>query len=351
MFLIIFIFLLVKSKSGLLYLYSLFIHGNTKFRVMNMKKSVNKLLLVITILIPLLFCGCPDEEQQQQQQPSKTQSEQEDKDSTKLKKIQDDIEAIIEKLSGIPQQELKKQEEEEQKAVQEGGGGEEGQSNQGQQGNQNSQNGQQGGQEMQGGQQQGGEASQGMDQQQGAQQKSLIQKQKPVEWETVFKDTQKLHVEWNEYIAQAAKDGVPKNSIDSFGNTLIQFTNFIIMKKKEEAVINANNLLFSLINFWSHYDSKIPPDVMKLKYFIRNVIFYSAVNKWDKVNENINAGKTLFQTLRATADKEQQEKINKIDFSIQEIEKVIKMHDYPLIRLKGKIVTDNLKELEKKDEE
>jgi len=304
-----------------------------KGMIIKMKK--NKFTLLTIILFMLILSGCMgQEEQQPQQQTQKPANQEKEKDSTKLKKIQDDVEAMIAMLSGIPVIELKKSEEQDSQ----GGGEQSGQS-----------------QDQQGGQS-GTQQSQGSGQQQGNQQnkpekKSILINEIQVNWVQALKDVQKIHIEWSDYIAQAAKDGVSKNNIDSFDNTLNQFTNLIIMKKKEEAVIYANNLTLSLINFWGYYKIDFPIDVLKIKYFIRNVIFYSAVNKWDKVIENYNLAKTLFQTLRATSEKEQQEKINKIDFAIQELEKVIKMNDYPLIRLKGKIAIDNLKEMEKKKEE
>jgi len=290
------------------------------------------------ICLSILLSGCMDQKQTQQSEQKKPQEEEQKKDSTKLKKIQDDIEAMIAMFSGIPVIELKKQEEQGQ-------------------GGQQEQSSQSGGQSQQSEGITGSQQGQGTtSQQQGTQQsktekKSILQKEAPVNWEQALKDVEKIHIEWNDYIAQAAKDGVSKNIIDSFDNVLNQFTTLIIMKKKEEAMISANNLAFSIINFWGYYKTDVPPDILKLKYFIRNVIFYSAVSKWDKVLENFNAGKSLFQTIRATSKKEQLEKVNKIDFAIQELERVIKIKDYPLVRLKGKLLIDNLKEMEKKEGE
>jgi len=305
-----------------------------------MKKPINKFAVVALIVILFLLSGCMEQKQNQQSGQQKPQAEEQKKDSTKLKKMQDDVEAMIAMFSGIPMIELKKQEEEGQ------GQQSSGQSGQSDQQSQQSSGGTSGSQQGQGttGQQQGTQQSK-------TEGKSILQKEMPVSWEQALKDVEKIHIEWNDYIAQAAKDGVSKNNIDSFDNTLNKFTNLIIMKNKEEALISANSLTYSLINFWAYYKSDVPPDVLKLKYFVRNVIFYSAVNKWDKVIENFNAGKSLFQAIRATSEKEQQEKVNKIDFSIQELEKVIKIKDYPLIRLKGKLLIDNLKEMEKKEGE
>lgn len=310
-----------------------------------MKKKY--LVLILIILIPLVFTGCPDQkEDKNQKQSEKPQAEEQKKNPEKLKKLQDDIEAMISMLSGIPVIELKKQEQEQGKEQQsQGGQGQGGQSEDSEQGG--GQQSQQGGQSSQQGQGSGQQSSQ----QNKSQIKSLLQKEMPVNWEQAMKDVQKIHIEWNDYVSEAAKNGVSKSNIDNFENTLNKFTNLILNKKKDEASIYANSLLFSLINFWSYYKLDYPIDVLRLKCLIRNVILYSAVSKWDKVMENFNLSKALIQTLRAASEKEQQEKVNKVDFAIMDLEKAVKINDYPLIRLKGKLVIDNLSDMEKKKEE
>ncbi|MGE5328316.1 MAG: hypothetical protein ACM3KR_02265 [Deltaproteobacteria bacterium] len=314
-----------------------------------MKKK--NFIFLIVIIITVMFSGCPDQEQKQQQGDTQKSSnegqsnEEQKKDSTKLKKIDGDVQKMLAMFSGIPEEKLQKEEGQGQQQESQGSDQQGGQSGQSE-GNQSEQ-----------GSQTGSQQSQSSGQQQEAQtnnkqkEKSILVTQEPIKWEQALMDVQKIHMQWNDYMPQAAKDGVSKNNIDIFDNTLNQLTNLIIMKKKEEAVISANNLAFSLINFWVYYKVDFPIDVLKLKYHIRNIIFFSAVNKWDIVSQNYNLTKSLFQTLRATSEKEQQEKINKIDFSLLDLEKVIKMKDYPLIRLKGKLVLDNLSELEKKNEE
>lgn len=284
-------------------------------------KRCNILFFLCIIAFALLFYGCSGSDQQQQ--PKQQAGEENQKKPDKLKEIEGNVEAMIGMLSGVPNEPAKNQ----------------------QQGGQ--QDGQQDGQQQGGGQQ--GSQQQGGGQQQGTQpeQKALLEPKPDVNWEQALKDVEKIHTQWNDYVSQAAKDGVPKNNIDGFSNTLNDLTNQIGSKNRTGALLAANNLNLHLSNFWTIYDSKVPPDLKRLKHYLRNTIYYSDLLEWNKVEESMNIAKNLFQTIRATASKEKQDPINKIDFSIQELEKVVKQKNPPLIKLKGKLALDNLMEMEK----
>lgn len=319
---------------------------------------INKAKLVIYILMlcmSIVFSGCPGKEQGEENNQT-SQKEENKKDPSKLKELQGSIESMFAMLTGIPEKDLKSvQKEEEQKSKQQS---QQGGEQSGQQGQSGSQQG-----EQEGGQQ-GEQSSQQNSQKQtsiGSQQKSkkaqkdgtnksILETTIEVDWEKALKDVQKIHLLWNEYMVQAAKYEVAKIYIDKFDSTLNQLTNLIIMRKKEEAAIKTNDLNFLLIDFWAVYDKKSSPELMKLKFLVRNIILYASAKKWDKAAENYNLAKNSLQTVRAVSKKEEQDKINSLDFSILEMEKVIKVKDYPLTRLKGKLVIDNINEIEKKEE-
>ena len=260
-------------------------------------------IIFLIICITIVSSGCSSSNQQQGQ--SQPQPQENEKKPDKLKEIEGNVEAMIGMLSGVPNEPAKAQQESGQ---------------------------------SQGGQQSGG--------QQPAE-KGLLEPKTKVNWEQALKDVEKIHTQWNDYISISAKDGVPKNSIDAFSNSLNELTNQIGAKNGTGALLAANNLNFYLASFWMVYDSKVPPDLKRLKYHLRNTIYYADLIKWIKVEENLNVGKSLFESIKTTAPEEKQEAVNKLDFSVQELEKVVKAKNPPLIKLKGKLTIDNLQELEK----
>ena len=299
-----------------------------------------KVAFVLILMISFIFSGCPDSNQEQSQ--NQPQSKKEEKKPDKLKKIEESIEAMIGMLGGIPtaaEEEKQQNQQQGQQGAQQGG----------QQGSDQAQGGQQaqGEQKKQGAQQQGGQQG---GQQAGQQEKPLMETKPQVNWMEAFKNIEDIHKQWNDYIAQAAKDGVSKSNIDGFGNTLDDLTGYIGLKYREPAILSANSLTLYIANFWSSYDGKVPPDIKRLKHYIRNIIYYSYIPDWSKTEKSINISKSLFQSIRTSSDKEKQDLINKVDYSIQELERVLKRKNPSLIKIKGKLVVDNIMELEKQME-
>ena len=270
-------------------------------------------------MFSFIINGCSSNNQQQGQEQQSSQENK--KDSDKLKKIETNVESMIAMLSGIPNKPEEEQEEEQEGGQQQGSQ------------QQSQQTGQQGNQQS--------------NQQATQQPKGLLQPKPEVNWEEALKSVEKTHTQWNDYAAQAAKDGISKNNIDAFSTALNELTNHIGAKDRAQSMLASNILYLHLTNFWTLYDSKIPPDLKKLKYYIRNVMYYSDMSEWPKAESNFNLCGNLFESIRATTVKDQQEAINKVDFSIQELKRVVMHKNAPLIKLKGKLALDNILSLEK----
>ncbi len=296
-----------------------------------------KALLLIPLICVLVSAGCNNANQQQM--PQQQSAGQEKKNPDKLREIEANIEAMIGMLSGVQQQPVKHDAEIGREA--EGG-------QQTQEGQQAKEGGVQGGASTADGSQQDQEQAQLGGQPGGLTGQTALLEPKPlVNWPVAMNDVEKIHIQWNEYISQAAKDGISKNNIDEFSRRLNNFTGQIGSKNRAEALLEANSLNLQLANFWMMYDTKVPPDLKRMKHYVRNVIFYSDIEAWDKAETNLSSCKDLFQGIRTTASKEEQDLINKIDFSVQELERVVKRRSGSLVKLKGKLAVDNIIELEK----
>lgn len=281
---------------------------------MIIKKS-NIILIAVTMAFSVAFYGCSGGGQTQP--PAQQQSGQSEKNPEQLSKLESEVDSMIGMLSGVPNEPEKKLEQkiqsEQQKKSQQSGG------------------------QQQGGQQQENQAGP----------KALLQPKPEVSWEQALINAEKIHTQWNDYVAKAAKDGVSKSNIDGFSTMLNQLTVEIGSKNRTAAILAANNMSLQLANFWMLYDSKVPPDLKRLKHYVRNTIYYSDLLEWTKVDSSMNYSKDIFQGIRTTANKDKQDMINKVDFSIQELERVVKGKNPPLIKLKAKLVLDNLDALEK----
>ena len=314
--------------------------------------------LVVISAALILTPGCRKSSQQQNMQlqsaKEKTSGEQEPE---KLKAIETGIESLFETLGG-PSAKIK------------AGGGGQGQGSQQQSTSQGSrqQSTQQGSQQQstqQGSQQQSTQqgkqqqsTQQGTKQQSGAKAKKgqsssagkKTSQQKPAnppeKWSEVDKLVNNLHFQWNEFMPEVAKKGADMKFIDSFDTALNSLTTTVATKDKEKVMTAANELYKNIPDLYSIYRTKMSPEAKRLVYYTRNIVLESARDNWPQVKKDNDSIEKSWSLFRNTLDKEQQQIADKLNFSIYELKKVTGDKNKQLSGLKGKIVLNNIKELE-----
>lgn len=312
-------------------------------------KLINLLFLVL-ILITLL-ASCSDREGKEQS-GGKQLSEEQQKRSDKLKEIEKNVESLISMLSGIPEEELERLQEKQEMITQtsQGQQGEQqGKQQEGQQSGEQEQDTQQGDQQKQKGKEQN--KQQGGQQTLQEQQRGVLQPKPPVNWQEALSIVEKLHTLLNEFVTDASKAGITSNDIEGFSKVLNTLTNQIKSKNRVEATLIGNDLYFYISNFWTSYNPGVLPDLKRLKHYLQSVIFYSETLDWIKTNYFMDKSINQLQSLaRASIDKEKQDSLNRLDFSIQELNKVVKQKNPLLIKIKGKLAVDNIRKLEREIE-
>lgn len=313
--------------------------GNNKTEVIFLKLSMWKILIFILIisLTPFIY-GCS----KQSQKPGQS-SEQPPKSLTEL---ETNIDLIIDSM------------DKEWKVKQDQGSGQGASMREStdvsSQGGQQSSG--QGGQQGSPGQgsQQGGQAGSSQGGQQTSQQSSGQggqQTQNP--WEQADKTVKNIHMQWNEFQPEAVKSGVTQDSITIFSTILNNLTNDITNKNLIDTLNDANGLYKFIPEFLSHYKDK-SIDVKRLKYFTRDAMYKVRLEKWDLAEASVNQAKLLLPNIRANAKDENKSKYQSLEYSVYDLEKVVKEKQRNLVQLKGNIILENIKAIEKiikKDEQ
>jgi hypothetical protein len=88
------------------------------------------------------------------------------------------------------------------------------------------------------------------------------------------------------------------------------------------------------------------PELKRVRYYTRDAVLNSLKPDWAVADADIISLKSSWLTYRNTADKKLNEEISKLDYSINELEKVIKDKNQPLIDIKGRVVLSNINFLE-----
>jgi hypothetical protein len=150
---------------------------------------------------------------------------------------------------------------------------------------------------------------------------------------------------------EIAKKGADMKLVDNFDNALNKLTTTVATKDTEKTLAAANALYSYIPDIYSLFKTKMSPEVKRMVYYTRNIIFETAKDNWNQVKKD---GETLdksWSLFRNTLEKEQQKIGDKLNFSIYELNKVVSEKNKHLADIKGRIVLSNIKELQKSFEE
>lgn len=319
----------------------------------NILKHIRITFIAVSILLIQVLAGCSGSEsgKQNTQLQAAQEKQIQEQESEKLKKTEEQIEKLFETLGGPSVKTEKSGEEktdEEQESGQKEGTNESGQQKETQQSGgqkEEQQSSQDGGSQKKGSSQQGsqesGEKKDG---------KQTVQ-QSPDKWTEVGSIISKLHYQWNDLMPEIAKKGADMKLVDNFDNALNDLTTIVESKDQEKVLTSANKLYSYVPDLYSLYRVKMSPEVKRMIYYTRNIILESGKEGWDQVGKDNEALGKSWSLFRNTLEKEQKKIEDKLDFSIYELKKVVSEKNSQLSGIKGRIVLNNIQELQKSFEE
>jgi len=302
-----------------------------------MKNNIKKFIVIMGVIgiITLAFCGCGKKSKEPKAEQQSHQEEQKSEEIPKqLTELEENIEKIFKSLEG-PSVSMKDEE---------GKNGSE--SSHGQDKGSEGEHGGEGG-ESQGSESEGEQKSKDGQQKQSAQQKP--QQKDP--WKEITPIINDMHYKWNSYMPEAAKKGANKELIDNFSNALNNLTNTVTNKNKTETLMAASNLYSNIPDFYSLYKTGTSPEIKRIRHYSRNAILNAMTENWEQAEKDINKLKDSWSLFKNTIPGDNEENSSKLDFSIYELEKVIKEKNQSLTDIKGRVTLSNIQALEKALEE
>jgi hypothetical protein len=303
-----------------------------------MKKIFHIIIIATTILMLFLSACGQNSNTQQSEQQSGQSSGQGGKVPEQLTGIEENIEKIIKTLNG-PAIELKEEKKQENTSK--------GSTNPNQQeqskGSQNKQ--EQSNQSAESQQTGTSQKSQQSEQSKGSQQSQPSKPEDPMDKLTPI--INKLHYQWNEYMPQAVEKGADKKLADGFSSALNSLTTTIIGKNSTNTLMAANYLYAYIPDFYSLYPGNSSSAIKRITYYTRNAILNSITANWAQADTDINSLKASWSLYKNVITKNQPDESIKLDYSISELEKVIKEHNQPLADIKGRVAISNIQAIEK----
>ncbi|HNR05173.1 MAG TPA: hypothetical protein PKU88_08390 [Bacillota bacterium] len=316
---------------------------------MNTIKPLYRIILPILILLSLLsFASCspqkkPDLEKAQKEAEEKKPPDELDKLKDSIKKVEKALEAIHEenkKPMFMQQEKIEKQASEEGKK---------------QEGEQGGQSGEQGG---------GGEGSSGGSESGGEQQKQQAQapkltpeqmkmkleQEKYKKFESIKKDVLELHSAWNSYEAKAISDFAMQTTINDFESALNNLTKTVEAQDAYLSLLEINQLYKYLPDFYMLYESKVPPDLDRLRFAAKKIMLLSEKQNFTGANDVLLYFENIWMTARPKLKSENAEIVSKFEFAFADLKNAVIAKNDMIVEAKSEVLLKLVDEIEKKAE-
>lgn len=314
---------------------------------MNTTKPLYKFMIpMLIILSSLSFTACspqkkPELESAKKQAEEKKPPEELDKLKESIEKVEKALEAIHEeskKPMFILQEKVEKQASEE--GNQKSGGQEE----------------QSGGQGSSGGEGGGGGSSGGGQQQQQAQAPKLtpeqvklkLEQEKYKRFESIGKDILALHSSWNSYEIKATADFAMQTTINDFESALNNLTRTVETQDAYQGLLEVNQLYKYLPDFYMLYESKVPPDLDRLRFAAKKIKLLSEKKNFTGANDVLLYFENIWMTARPKLKTDNAETVSKFEFAFADLKNAIISKNEMIVEAKTEVLLKLTDEIEKK---
>lgn len=313
---------------------------------MNISKLLYKFVLPLLIILSLFsFTSCspqkkPNLQSSQKQAAEKKPPKELDKLKDSIKKVEKALEAVHEenkKPMFIQQEKIEKQAS--QGGKQSGGG----------QGGQGSQS---------GGQGSSGGSSGGGDGQQQAQAQKLtpeqlklkLEQEKYKKFESIKKEVLALHSAWNSYEAKGIADFAIQTAINDFESALNNLTRTVEAQDDYQSLLEVNQLYKYLPDFYMLYESKVPPDLDRLRFAAKKIQLLSEKQNFTGANDVLLYFENIWMTARPKLKSDNAEIVIKFEFAFADLKNAVIAKNDMIVKAKTEVLLKLIDEIEKKAE-
>ncbi len=307
-------------------------------------KLLYKFILSSLIILSLLgFAACSPQKKPQLEKAQK--EEQEKKPPEELDKLKESIEKVEKALEAIHEESKKPmfmQQEKIEKQSSEGG--------------QKQEEGQ-GGQSEEKGGSGGGSGESGGGQQQPQtpkltpeQLKLKLEQDKYKKFEAIKKDVLALHSAWNSYEAKAISDFAMQSAINDFESALNNLTKTIESQDAYLSLLEVNQLYKYLPDFYMLYESKVPPDLDRLRFAAKKIQLLSEKTDFTGTNDVLLYFENIWMAARPKLKSDNAEAVSKFEFAFADLKNAVIAKNAMIVEAKTEVLLKLIDEIEKKAE-
>jgi len=107
-----------------------------------------------------------------------------------------------------------------------------------------------------------------------------------------------------------------------------------------------NNATKYIADFKELYKTNPPPDIERLKYFVRETNIKAVQGDWDGAERNAKEAKEAWDRAKTRVKKDDMDKATRLDMSVTDFNQVVASRDANLLKIKMDIIMNNIEDME-----
>lgn len=178
--------------------------------------------------------------------------------------------------------------------------------------------------------------------------KLKLEQEKFKKFETIKKDVLDLHSMWNSYEPKAISDLVPQAPVKEFETALEALTKAVDTRDVYASLLQINQLTKYLPDFYSLYQSKVPPDLDRLRFATKKIQLLSDKNDFEAAKAVLKYLEDAWATAKPKFKKDYLDEMNQFEFALSDFKSACDAKNNMMIEAKSKVLLKILDDIEKK---
>lgn len=163
-------------------------------------------------------------------------------------------------------------------------------------------------------------------------------------WSKINTAVADIHKKWNNLEAQLVAVNVSYKKCEEFEAVLDNFTLSIMNREELPSLKLGNELTRIASDFRNYFNGSHSHNIYGMYYHVRGSILFAASNNYLGALEHLNEASKLSTSLRQNLTKqEEQDTLQKLDLSIEDLRKQLSDENFYLSQVKAPIVIKNIK--------
>lgn len=177
-----------------------------------------------------------------------------------------------------------------------------------------------------------------------------LQQEKYKKFESIKKDVLALHSAWNSYEAKAISDFAMQSAINDFESSLNNLTRTVEAQDDYQSLLEVNQLYKYLPDFYMLYESKVPPDLDRIRFSAKKIQLLCEKKDFTGANDVLLYLENIWMAARPKLKTDNAEIVSKFEFALADLKNAVISKNDMIVEAKAEVLLKLTDEIEKNAE-